>query len=412
MASVLLVDDSMIVREWVGAILSDAGHQVALAENGQQALDLVARGEPDVMVCDLHMPGLDGLQVLRALRERAPLVPALMFTDAEEVSICATAMREGALGYVLKSAPPEMLLQEIEGAVQSRRLRVEHAALQTAHAEHQRHLEALVEQKSRELLRLQHARSQAEKLEALGTLVSGVAHEVNNPLAAAKTNVNWLSEVATELIEAARPTGALAEDAASLKQVVKETLESLERIARIVKALRRIARTGQRTTRCHVDEAGADAEGSCTGPLFEKVSLLRSIDAGLEVPLSREDLTVVLVNVLQNAAFAVAGKGSGRVALMAQRLADGEVQIEVRDTGCGIPAEQLDRVCDPFFTTRQQGEGTGLGLTLVRQIIDAAGGALQIESVVGEGTVVRLTLPAPVGDSLPVTPTAQSRLHA
>lgn len=412
MAAVLLVDDSMIAREWVGAILRAAGHEVRLAEHGQQALDEVARSEPDVVVCDLHMPGLGGLEVLRALRTLAPLVPALMFTDAEEVSVCVTAMREGALGYVLKAAPPEMLLQEIEGALQARRLRVEHHALQLAHAEHQRHLEALVEQKSRELLRLQHAKSQAEKLESLGTLVAGVAHEVNNPLAAARTNVNWLAEVAGELAEAARPQGALAEDAASLQQVVKETLDSLDRIARIVKALRRIARTGPGAGRCQVEEASADAEGSCTGPLFAKVTLLRSLEPGLEVPLAREDLTAVLHQLFQNGALALAEKGGGRVALVGRRLDDGGVELEVRDGGCGIPASHLDRVCDPFFTTRQQGQGTGLGLTLVRQLVGAAGGTLQIESALGVGTVVRLSLPAPAaGLPLPL-PQAQSRLRA
>jgi two-component system NtrC family sensor kinase len=120
----------------------------------------------------------------------------------------------------------------------------------------------------------------------------------------------------------------------------------------------------------------------------------------------------VLVNLLQNAAFAMAPKGGGRVALTARRTTEGNVQLEVRDSGCGISPEHLDRVCDPFFTTRQQGEGTGLGLTLVRQIVDAAGGTLQIESVPGEGTLVRLMLPAAAEGAVPVMQLTRSRLHA
>jgi signal transduction histidine kinase len=106
---------------------------------------------------------------------------------------------------------------------------------------------------------------------------------------------------------------------------------------------------------------------------------------------SRRELEQVLLNLIINAAQAIEGQGTVRVATT--RCGD-EVEISVGDTGCGIPAEVMDRIFDPFFTTKPVGEGTGLGLSISYEIVRRHGGRLLVDSVVGRGTEVRVRLPA------------------
>ena len=105
---------------------------------------------------------------------------------------------------------------------------------------------------------------------------------------------------------------------------------------------------------------------------------------------SRRELEQVLLNLLINAAQAIEGVGTVRVAT--SRCGD-EVEIAVSDTGCGIPAEVMERIFDPFFTTKPVGEGTGLGLSISYEIVRRHGGRILVDSVVGRGTEVRVRLP-------------------
>ena len=98
--------------------------------------------------------------------------------------------------------------------------------------------------------------------------------------------------------------------------------------------------------------------------------------------------------MLGNALQAIAGRGADGRIRVASRLDSGRCELRVEDNGVGIGADDLPRVFDPFFTTRPVGQGSGLGLTVARDIVGAHGGSIEIESTLGEGTCVRLLLPA------------------
>jgi len=113
---ILLVDDSGTVLGMLKALFEQLGHTIELATDGDRALELIDQGEPDVVVCDLKMPRMPGIEVVRAVRDRSATLPVIIFTDESEVPKAVEAMRQGAYGYLVKGAPVDRLVHEIEAA--------------------------------------------------------------------------------------------------------------------------------------------------------------------------------------------------------------------------------------------------------------------------------------------------------
>jgi two-component system cell cycle sensor histidine kinase/response regulator CckA len=261
----------------------------------------------------------------------------------------------------------------------------------------------------------------AEKLTALGTLVAGVAHEINNPLTALQLGVEAcssmmspLSNVAEELrLWAVRGWGAspeqiqtlheLAESGASPQegtQLLEEMLGAVGSIANIVRDLRIFARS---------DSGREDAQLLDANEVMDQALRLAgreiNVVARIERDYSRDlprilvphgRLTQVLVNVLVNAAHAIREIERPAHRVRVATRADGEyVAMSISDTGPGIPPHTLDHIFDPFFTTKRAGYGTGLGLSISRSIMHDLGGDLIVESVHGSGATFIVLLPIP-----------------
>jgi signal transduction histidine kinase len=246
-----------------------------------------------------------------------------------------------------------------------RRLRTARA---TAEAHQREAQEALVESQSRVL--------QTERLAQVGRLAAGVAHEVRNPLAFIQANLRFLQE------ELQQPRG---EGSAECAEVLGETMQGVERIHQIVKDLTAMSR----------NEAVTEDVGRCElVPVIDESVRLASVRlkslVKLAVELPPAEVAVraeprrlgqVLLNLLLNAADAIedAKVPEGRVSLRVEPAADW-VRLVVEDNGPGIKAEHLARLFTPFFTTKEAGKGTGLGLTLSRQYVESFGGVLRAEN--------------------------------
>jgi PAS domain S-box-containing protein len=226
-----------------------------------------------------------------------------------------------------------------------------------------------------------------QRLAAIGTLAAAVAHEINNPLTYAQLALGRLGR---ELA-----SGQVGPGASGL---VSDALAGIERVAGIVRDLRVFSR----------DDRGEVMVIDPIGPFERALRLVahrlgatsvveRDFTAGLRVAVDPARLEQVFVNLLINAAQSSAQTGADRqagvVVTVRVRAEADTVVCEVGDRGVGIPAPLLERVFEPFFTTKGPGEGTGLGLTVCRRIIDAAGGQIELDSQVGRGTVVRVRLP-------------------
>lgn len=260
----------------------------------------------------------------------------------------------------------------------------------------------------------------SEKLASLGTLASGMAHEINNPLAFATNNVVILERELGNLLklldayeagrdelrrinpERAVEIGHLRDefDVAYLQQnlsrIAGATRKGLGRVAQIVQNLRNFAQID----RAEIGEVSLnELIVQCLGMLNENLTRQRvTVHKDFaELPLlegAPAHLNQVFLNLLMNALQAIeaAGKPQGRIDVITRPAGD-DVIVEIADDGCGIPAEKIPKIFDPFFTTRPLGRGTGLGLSLSHGIISDHGGRIEVDSTVGAGTRFRITLP-------------------
>lgn len=224
-------------------------------------------------------------------------------------------------------------------------------------------------------LKLQHA----QRLETVGTLAGGIAHDVNNQLAAIVGQLNLGRE-------------ALADGHPAQRRLAKAE-EAAERCAQMVKSLLGFSHRSQP----ELAPLDLNAVVRHTASLLERVlggriRLDLELDAQLPAMLGeRVSLEQVLMNLAVNARDAM--PEGGRLSLRTVRTAPGRIQLTVRDTGTGIPPEILPRIFDPFFTTKEVGRGTGLGLAMVFGIVKAHHGTIEVESAPGEGTLFRLQFP-------------------
>ncbi|MFO7653214.1 MAG: ATP-binding protein [Candidatus Krumholzibacteriia bacterium] len=228
---------------------------------------------------------------------------------------------------------------------------------------------------------LESKMSETEKLAGIGQLAAGIAHQLNTPLGSILLSAQMLED------------GGLAEDEVEdVRRIIRQT----EQCRTIIKGLLNFARpSGSERTVVPLPEVVRE-----TVYLMEKA--LRVADVKLdireeteaEVRGNRNELDQVFFNLLANSLDAMPQGGEIRVVF--REGSPGEVEVEFRDTGEGIPAESQDKVFLPFFTTKEYGRGTGLGLSIVARIVHEHGGRIEMESRRGEGTAFTLAFPRPV----------------
>jgi PAS domain S-box-containing protein len=269
--------------------------------------------------------------------------------------------------------------------------------------------------------RLQTSMLQGQKLQAIGQLSAGIAHEINNPVGYILSNLNTMGEYCQDLrrladaaAEAAKaweekrdPSEALAAYVRLSKEIRSEHLISDlfdivsdcklggEKIRDIVRSLREFSHVDP--SELHPTDLGKCLEDSlriCWNEIKYKATVHKDYGKLPPVPCYAQRLGQVFVNLLVNAAQAIEKKGEIRLSTRAE---DGQAVIRIRDTGRGIPPEHLGKIFEPFFTTKEIGAGTGLGLHVAYKIVTAHRGTINVSSEVGKGTefTVRLPLEGP-----------------
>jgi len=231
----------------------------------------------------------------------------------------------------------------------------------------------------------------ADRMSSLGMLAGMIAHDINNPLAYVLANLHTLeSEVLPRLTLPAREQGELHE-------LVADAQVGASRAREIVQQLRIFSFSDVKAQLVPLEVHGVleSALRLAGNEIRHRARLVRDYREPLTVLGNAGQLGQVFVNLLVNAAQAIPeGEPQRHEVRVVTRSVDGQVVVEVHDTGSGIPTERLERVFEPFFTTKEPGVGTGLGLSICRSIITGLGGRLEMESQVGRGSVFRVLLPA------------------
>jgi hypothetical protein len=287
-----------------------------------------------------------------------------------------------AMYYRTPRSPNQEETRSIELAAHLAGLAIERKRAEVELEQYHTHLAELVDKRTRQLEKSRQQLRQAERLASLGTLAAGIAHEINNPIGAT------LIAAQTGLRTMHQPNPPMrTEDAFQM------IIDSSKRCARIVKSVLQFAQ--QAETEKWASDPNQIAQRSVeltTGYAEEHDAALQlELADGLpEIVMNPLAIEQVLINLIRNGIQA--GNGDIRVSVTTDRV-DDMVRYTVRDNGCGITDKNMQHMFEPFFTTRENEGGTGLGLSVVHGIIGEHGGTVEVDSRMGEGTTVRVFLP-------------------
>lgn len=368
---VVVEDDPRVLRVVHMALRRE--FRVVPASDGLKGLELALRERPSLVVTDLMMPELDGLELTRRLRAdaRTAHVPVLMLSARSEVEARVEGLETGASAYIGKPFSPRELLTTARRLVQTEE--------ETA---------GLVLER---------------RMDSVEIVAAGLAHELNNPLNYVK---NALARVGLDAGRAldlaarakARPldpaeTAEVERSAARLQEMLDVAAAGLRRIAGTVDLMSRYGRAGFRRETSSFDawEAVRTATGVVLPATGRKVALDVALEGDGTLVCVPEEFLQIVTNLVQNAIEA-APEGAGHVRVSGT-VAGGDLVLSVKDDGPGMTPEVRDRIFTPFFTTKGPGRGMGLGLAIVRRVVDAHGGTLHVKTAPGVGTEFVLRLP-------------------
>lgn len=350
--NILVVDDDEAIRKFFTDIWEKRGHHVKAVSNGQEALREILKKNYHLVITDLKMPKMNGLNLVKEINKKAPNTVIVAMTGAGTIKDAVSLMKEGAFDVLAKPFGIDEINIVVDKALKHQELRYHNEEL-------------------RRRLRV------SEKLALIGRLAAGVAHELNNPLDGVMRFVNLSIDQ--------------SHGEAKIREYLTEAKEGLKRMADIVRSLLHFSRNVAIENELAV--LGELLQKSISEfkhlPSFQKCRFLVHLeDESIKVP---SGLVQVFINVIKNSLDAMEDAG-GTLSIQSQ-LADGSLLIKFGDTGCGIASKNLDKVFEPFFTTKGAGKGTGLGLSICARIMEKFNGSLKLESTEGRGTVVTLNLP-------------------
>ncbi len=381
---IIIIDDEQVIVDITMMILRNKGYEVLGANCAVEGLHLIEQHCPSLVLLDYMMPVMDGMETLKSIRRDFPDVAVIMFTGKGGEEVAVELMKAGASDYVLKPFSNQDLVDRIDNVLRIRRvellnreLSIERERLIGEIERWNQTLESRVEEKGRELERVQSEIIQAEKLAALGHISAGLAHEIRNPLNSIALFAQILKSVLKDDPESAGYTEKIAREVDRIDGILIKLLDV------------------SKTPRTELSECNLCTVVTQSLDSFEDQISVQNVcvkKQGLDFPLhfvgDPSELELVFNNLFANALYEM--KEGGKLGVAAE-IEDGQFRIIVSDTGRGIPAEKLREIFDPFFSTKKS--GTGFGLSVVLRVVRNHGGRIDVESRQGEGTRFLVQLP-------------------
>jgi two-component system cell cycle sensor histidine kinase/response regulator CckA len=351
--------------------LRNGGFDVSfeVARNRREFLEKLSDIDADIILADYALPDITGIEAIHICQEKKIDIPIIFITGVGSEQIAVDSLREGAIDYILKKHIAG-LSARVSRAIE---IWAGRKAKEKAEAEKQQFQQLLL---------------QAQKMESIGRLASGVAHDFNNIL----TGIMGFSELILQ---------DTSEESPDYERL--ETISTLcKRGATLVRQLLIFSRKMPVEFRkTNVNSLIENTKGFIRHAVGENVEIRVNLENDIpEISADMGQLTQVLMNFALNARDAMDGEGV--LELKTERYhttehvgrADEFICLSVSDTGCGISDHEIPKIFDPFFTTKDVGKGTGLGLAIVYAIVTDHGGWINVHSELGKGTIFKIYLPA------------------
>lgn len=408
---VLLVDDEPIQLEWLCAVLQDE-FELEQADCGARALSLVEQGlKPDLVLLDVQLPDFSGHEVLRAIHQIPAVehVPVIIMSADRSERNEMVGFDLGADDFIAKPIDPRILKLRMRNLLQREQLRRETLRLGVAQAE-----QALATTQA-ELRATRTELEEVAKFQALGRLVASFAHDIGNPIGNGLLAITSLQEEVEslnhKLAESQLSRTAMHRFIETSRQGSNLAIRNLELARQMLQAFKRQA-LDQATVQCRKIELVAWLRETMfvLSPMWRKSGVEVRIDIEGPLPITTlpGPLTQVLSNLVGNAITHAFDDGKvGQVILAGKALPDGSIELRVKDNGKGMSEAVAARALEPFFTTKAGSGGTGLGLDIVKQIVERQlQGELSFTTTLGVGTEFNVRLPA----GLPASDAATTEL--
>jgi len=370
---VLVIDDEIGPRESLRILLRN-DYRVECADSVDRGLDMMRKQNPDLIILDIRMPGKNGITGLQEIRERDKLVSVVMLTGYGALETAQQALRLGANDYLSKPFDTDEMMQIVKRYANRSRLERKRAGM----------LQELQELNRR----LINDVADKETMAKLGETSAELIHDLRNPLTIVSGYVELLSneiEKTREMVQGGN--GHAAEYLDVIEQNVKRCCE--------------LSQMWQKFRKCETPRFKPTCVSEILADLAVGIQPLASM-RGVEISFpasvsealisgSRAQILRAVHNVVSNAIQAVTpGIGSVGVACV---LAGDNVEIVVTDDGCGMAPEVQAKIFEPYFTTREKSEGTGLGMVVTRKVIEEHHGSMRVQSEPDKGTIFTLSLP-------------------
>ncbi|MGQ0505216.1 MAG: sensor histidine kinase [Myxococcaceae bacterium] len=349
---------------------------VITCSTGEEAVQLLTtRGhEIGVLISDQRMPGMTGVELLSQAKELSPDTQRMVITAYSDMQAVMEAVNLGQVSrYFVKPWVKEDLANALEDSLRIFRLQVRLREFQT------------------QLL-------QSVRLATIGQVSAGIAHELMNPVsymsqnvASLRADLETLSAYVRNMLEK-NPDKEVSDSLAELPSVIDDVELGAKHIREVALGVRAHARGEDRETTNDLKETANFAVRLARAEVRERARLVVE-GPSVRVRGGPVKICQVLLNLIVNAAQAVDGLGRQGLIEVRWHQEDGNVLLSVKDNGCGIPQNLLEKVFQPLFTTKAVGVGTGLGLGISRDFVRDAGGDLRLISVPQEGTTIEITLP-------------------
>ena len=405
----LIVDDNTTNLGVLFDYLKAYGYRILVAQSGDAAIEILEETRPDLILLDIMMPGMDGFETCRRIKaqEATRDIAVIFMTAVTETVDKVKGFKLGAVDYITKPIQHEEVLARVKTHVTLQSLKKNLMAKNEELATVNQRLESMVEEKNRQLVG-------QEKLAIIGRMIQGIAHNLKTPLGVIK-NSNLVIERKRERISDDPAVDSLSDKNRNLLTSIASDTELVgkahKQIMGIINNLMIKSRMDQNQGVEKIDvNSLIDQEIAffqANSQFKHKVTKEVDLAEGLpQIAIIYTNLAQVIENLIVNALHAMWDHSDQRLGFKTS-MTDTAIHIEISDSGVGIPADKLDKIFDPFYTSKplkgegKNGEptGTGLGLYTCRELLKPFDGTIEVESVVGQGSTFRVVLPLSLSET-------------